>query len=460
MNFSKDGRVVIIDDKYNEILPLLKILSRKGIPCIHITGEKDSLPNEDVLLSPRIIFLDLNLSFVKDAKNVISQLKPILDRIISNPGNPYILFIWSKKGGDYLTELEILFRDILPNKKPLQQINLNKSDYFKLNPTSQEYDPEDDAETKIFEKLDEVWKELDAIKYLLQWENITYDSISEISNMIYDLTVDDKDRNKSLKQLYYKIAEAYWGKQIKADSYAKPSAMILNNIFTGVNEINLFEKLNPEVLNPTVYPQEITDDKTAAINTQLLTSKSFLDKVIPGSIYYFEKPEILNCLMMEAIDRSTFLEDYCNDNHLNKSDVSDENSRIKEAHKKAFKKYAYKKIPEIELRSKYIEIEISPICDFSQNRQLNFKTLSGMLVKAVDMKYLKKNADFLYKTPKIKFDKDIYHFVFDLRLINTLTKVSLQAQAFTRLRQTILNEIQFNIGKHLSRIGVTYITNE
>ncbi len=462
MNISKDGRVIVVDDKPKEVEPLLNIFSKLGIPYLFYTGELEYLPQNSVDLSPRFIFLDLNLTMMTSSaqKNDKAILYAVLNRILIKENVPYALIIWSKSDSRLRTILDELFLNELSAKQPLIKIDLEKSDFFILN-TEGSWDLKDTIEKtveKLQVKINKKFNELDAIEFILSLENISYDSISEVTNMLYNLTFTDKDRNKTLKEIYYKVAEAYWGKQIQLDSYAKAAAIVLNNIFSDRNEINLFENISLGLLKLKDRPSYFDDKKLAALNTQLLISKSFLDKVLPGCIYASDKPDILKSILRNAVDRNSLIKNYCTDKVKIESDILDENGRIKKESKGDFYKYVdEEKLPEIEARLRFIEIEISPLCDYSQNKQINYKTLCGFILSADDIKHIKNKADFLYKTPKLEIDSKICYIILDLRFVNSPPIKTFNSTAIIRLRQTILNEIQFRLSQYLCRIGVTYI---
>lgn len=465
MNISKDGRVIIIDDKPKEVEPLFNIFSKLGIPYLFYTGEVEYLPEHPAELSPRFLFLDLNLTITTSSaqKNDKAILHGVLSRVLGLENVPYALIIWSKSDSRLRGILDELFSNELSKKQPLIKLNLDKSDYFILNTDSNwvlKYNIEKTIK-KLTNKIREEFKKLDSIEFILNWENISYDSISEMTNGIYNLTLNDSDRNKSLKEIYYKIAEAFWGKQIQLGIYSKASATVLNNIFSDRNEINLFEKISPNSLKLLSKPDNIGEKKTATLNTQLLTSKSFLEKILPGSIYILENPDTLMIILRNVIDRNSLLNNYCDEKKIQISEIKDNHDRIKKEYIADFYKYVdEEKVPELAKRVKYIEIEISPLCDYSQNKQINHKTLSGLILPTDYFEYIKKYSDFLYKTPKIEMDSEIYFVILDLRFIHSPSKNTLKSKATIRLRQTILNDIQLKLGQYLSRIGVIFIENK
>ena len=104
-NLPNGGKVVIVDDCFQEILPLINILNRNVIPVTYYTGKADELP-ERPLQGVRLFFLDLRFSPNVDPKTIVSNACHILKEILGENNGPYLLIIWSSTGNEYKEELE------------------------------------------------------------------------------------------------------------------------------------------------------------------------------------------------------------------------------------------------------------------------------------------------------------------------------------------------------------------
>ena len=63
MNIPLNGRIAIIDDQFNQALPLINILSQNQTPHTYFSGDVNFLPKEGENLNDiRVLFLDINLS--------------------------------------------------------------------------------------------------------------------------------------------------------------------------------------------------------------------------------------------------------------------------------------------------------------------------------------------------------------------------------------------------------------
>ena len=93
------GRIVIIDDKKDEGLPLLRALVKKGHPAIFLTPEQERLP-EAPLDSIRIVFLDLILDEgMPSEETMMSTIQSVMRRIVDPDKNgPFVLILWTGNG--------------------------------------------------------------------------------------------------------------------------------------------------------------------------------------------------------------------------------------------------------------------------------------------------------------------------------------------------------------------------
>ena len=128
-NLPNGGKVVIVDDCFQEILPLINILNKNAIPVIYYSGRANELPIKP-LHGIRLFFLDLRFSTNTDTKTIVSNACNILQTILGENNGPYLLIIWSSTGTDYKEELENALGDKL--YRPEFVLCLSKADYFEI----------------------------------------------------------------------------------------------------------------------------------------------------------------------------------------------------------------------------------------------------------------------------------------------------------------------------------------
>ena len=148
-NLPNGGKVVIVDDCFQEILPLINILNKNAIPVIYYSGRANELPIKP-LHGIRLFFLDLRFSTNTDTKTIVSNACNILQTILGENNGPYLLIIWSSTGTDYKEELENALGDKL--YRPEFVLCLSKADYFEIK-DSEVYSVIGDIE-KILDEAD------------------------------------------------------------------------------------------------------------------------------------------------------------------------------------------------------------------------------------------------------------------------------------------------------------------
>lgn len=168
------GKVVIVDDCFQEILPLINILNRNTIPVSYYTGKTSELPIVP-LQGVRLFFLDLRFSPHIDAKTIVSNACNILKTILGENNGPYLLIIWSSTGNDYKEELE----KSLENEKyrPEFILFLSKADYFQTEVSN------------IFEAIEDVEKIL---------KNAGIENCDDIMDKISERLIMDADESKKV----------------------------------------------------------------------------------------------------------------------------------------------------------------------------------------------------------------------------------------------------------------------
>ena len=89
--------VVVIDDVYDEVKPLFKILNHRGVGFVYYNGtDFNELPNQP-LKGVRLLFLDFVLGTEgQSPRNKISTLMGVVKKAISEDNGPYIILAWTK----------------------------------------------------------------------------------------------------------------------------------------------------------------------------------------------------------------------------------------------------------------------------------------------------------------------------------------------------------------------------
>ena len=105
----------------------------------------------------------------------------------------------------------------------------------------------------------------------------------------------------------------------------------------------------------------------------------------------------------------------------------------------------------------YVYLEVSPVCDYAQDKWIACRLLSGILWP---LKYKKKvkQADYIYKSPVIEFKNKLFYLVFDFRSFTSVRiSVLKTVKPIFRIRKSLLVDIQCRLSRHINRPGVVSI---
>lgn len=448
MSLPENGRVVIVDDRDEEAMPLIQILSIHGVPVTYFKGEYDKLP-EHQLDSVRIIFLDLRLNEPSDDKTAISTILSVVDKIISPDNGPYLAILWSKHSVDYRSELEARFAD-KPNK-PSMILDLEKTLYLQhtgehnreeflagveksvkdqftgeelkiiLDSVGQTYDQVTsiktsfvpDALERIESKLKKELEKAGVFHLFFLWENIVHKSAGETVKTVYKFFPDDDKWNDNMQNVLYNMAKAYMGKQLSDDSkdIVRASLVTFNEVFTDIlnrESRNGIGEFKFGFANKSRLPKNLM----ARINSKIVLISDAEDQIIPGNVYV--------------------------------------TGRTSQYNAQFFRDGAFSEGTEFDK----LIIEVSPYCDYAQKKWQVSRQLPGILCPE---QYFSKldNKEFMYISPIIDVGGNIYKIVCDLRFFQASSFDVLQSlHPVFRLKHGLLVEIQSHIARHIGRPGI------
>lgn len=424
MNLSlpRNGRVVVIDDEIKEGLPLINALSKNGIPTTYFSGKLKELP-ETPLEDVRIVFLDIVLDETEGQsdKTKISKIIGVMKRIIGNENGPYILIIWSKHN-ELVEDIKIK----LNWNQPVLTLNLEK---WKCK------DEEDGFDLKKIEnKLETEFGNAGIFQLFLLWENIAHQSsgglINEFTSFYKHDNKYDNDWNKNLTDVFSHLARAYRGKKLDINAETeipKNGFLAFNGAYSDTFENAIrgydYSKLKIQ-FNADA---EVSNDICAKINKKLLLSSYSSHQaeqvVQPGNVYFNGEKEG-GCLCLKDL----FYGD------------------ISEADKS---------------KIEYIMLEVSPSCDFAQDKWKLSRLLPGLLWPSGQAKKIKTTPDYVYASPVLDWNNKSWKLVFDFRYLTARSFDELNGrEPKFRIRHELLVDIQSHLARHINRPGVFSIANE
>jgi hypothetical protein len=468
MLIPQNGRIIILDDKKEQAFPLMKMLSKNKMPFTYHSDDSFLLP-EQPYEDLRLLFLDINLSLSGAPEETIkSQLQNTLLSLIK-PGIPYIAAIWSLKEKEYSTLIDDLFGTDIPNIAPFMIVYLDKNDFFDM-------DIDEDTQEIIYvekdnlnlietltNRIEDRLKATDAFEIILKWDNLVYQSTSDVIKDILSLTESSTDKNKKLKDIYYKLAEAVWGRQIfnaNAKEISQKTTSIFNALLADKLEGN-FQKITYELISDITSPDKFEEKEKAIINTKLLLSFDTTDESLPGNVYENSGDEIskypFNGLIADSLNIQLCSSEFYYQEKGKKPENTADAMAIRNELKTKYQKFEKAVRENIKSDSKFISLELSPICDYAQKKWKSNRICPGILWNTNHINYISK-ADNLYISPNIFLDGNCYNMVLDLRYFTSYPFETLKAiKPIFRLKHTFLVDIQSLLSRHINRPGITSI---
>jgi len=436
MLLPNNGRIVIVDDLINEAQPLITIFSKKRIPFNYYQGTRitdfPENPNENCL---RILFLDLNIFETnQDPKTVISALHPIIKRIVPDNPSPYVLIIWSKKTKDYADELEEHFNNKLQSKKPAKTIFLNKNKYFDLFEGGIWKEKEDSLDS-ISVDLKLELENISVLKALIGWENIVHEKTNETIGEFSSFYPINPDWDKNTKSIIFHLAKSVAGdddietldnKQKLAKALGNINSFLSDKVETEINSKNLEEIL--DIKDPEYDKQRKKDGLTIKIKSRINEKLHVSNRLF--NVTDFEQGHIYP------------IKDY--DQHLDRIIWS-----------KIFSPENPSKLDEIRINSSLIQLDITPVCDYSQDKNY-VRFLYGIITKHEHSKYFK--SQFYFCSPILNIFGEEKILVFDFRFIKTFTKKEIIEKGIIpsfKLRKEICTDIQSQLANQINRPGIS-----
>jgi hypothetical protein len=427
MILPENGRIVIVDDNYAEAEPIVKILSKRRLPYNYYSGtDIEDFPENNNLNKLRVLFLDLNIfELSKSTKEVISSIHGILDRLIPENPNPFLLIIWSKQKDEYANALESHFKKSLKNKIPAQIIYLKKSDY--LDYIDGNWVPQADCFDKLSEDLTNRLENISILGNLINWENIVHQSSSDTVNDFSDLyPINDKWNNK-IKSVIQRLAKSVIGKDnistVSNEEKIKRAFYNLNAIFVDNVENDIRENGLGNI--PDLNDNGISKEVVTKLNSKLhtITNLSNFTFLEPGNLYKHRKnkKQIEQLLRKETF--KTKHEDIVKSNPL------------------------------------IVQLDITPVCDYSQDKNY-VRTIMGL---AIDEKFYndcRRKGEFYYQTSVFNIEGKNCFFLFDFRHIVTLKKQDIEKKKmkpFVKLRKELHLDIQAQLSNQVNRPGVSVV---
>lgn len=421
MILPNNGKVVIIDDVPAEVSGLMGALSKEKIPFHYYQAEDGSDLPDSHLDNIRLIFLDLML--INDDENtkdavVIGAIATRLKQILSIKNGPYALVIWSTKEKQYKNKLAKEFKGNLRNYKPLMTLSMDKANSHNL--------------PLIKKELKKKLLKFKSFNSFLIYESLVNNSVGELTNEFSSVYPIDEQWEQNVQGMFYSLAEGVAGRSVSGYSSSKllkTAFSSLSMTFNDTLEKNIHSQQTVTSLKKISLNPLKTVLETAYLNTKLhlLYQPNGLEHRHTGNLYFIDvDSHDINEMMTLSVFKSLQI--------------------LEQAKKNS---------------SKLIELDVTPLCDYAQNKAKYTRLLPGVAFALGDTSienYLTKlKPEYTYLLcPPIIIDKIPHWLFFDYRFLISSTTNNLTNRIKTkyRLKSEIVNDIQTNLGKHINRPGI------
>ena len=442
------GKVLIIDDKYEDVIPIQNILAENGVPYIFYdyTVFKDiEVKRVDAV---RMVFLDIRLEDgIQGPKNIATVLAAVIEKVIQPKNGPYAVVLWTNEIA-LKEEIQGYLLSYLSTEEttlPTYICALDKKEFV--------------AKPKevLTESLSLQLQEQKMMNFLTEWEN---QSISISSNMVRLLLygLHTKMDDESIQKIFIQMATL---ENSEVKNKLEATRNILQILVEFLRDRYLEIMSNPKLIKDfSEYwdfdfnneceikrIQENTSiEQEACINSLLnINTYDSKDRQLPGKIVL---------LADEAIEFDI--------NDFKKSSLSDKwyDNNVLEACGER-----------IQLILKPVEVDITPNCDYAQNKNHMLRTVFGYMIEIgqvdkdgemmwINYRYANKfrhkiSNEYVYVTPELLVNEKLCVFVFNTKYMSIENKDYCDRyQYLFRFNNDIVSEIRKKAGDNITRFGI------
>ena len=530
-----DGSVLVVDDKAEDALPLIELLSSKGLASTYYSGTDDNKLPPSPIQKVRLAFFDIQLFGPSNPRSYAANILRLIDRLIPSGNGPYVLVLWTTFDAGQADDVEQQVKAGLTDKKPLAILRLDKSAYFESSNDPSLRDslineieaslssrfPADDIaaiQRVVREELpsepkrharenaiegigvelsDKLQHAADSFQLFTSWESAVNRAAGTTVENFASLCSINEHWSNNIKNVIFRMAHAQLGKNVvnvgndevlnnalktmnstfldSVEHHYQPANGFSSRVGFNKNNIQFSQSVNGEkfeikrnykgnkyqvyiddILVPAnshgvaldkvpnqggaAHKAHLETLKTAyesitpLINTKLLVDTKTSAQVQPGNIYLKNVP---NWRRRISLIRNYYKE--C------KSPVWDKDGKflLSNEELKAFR---------------FIELEVSPICDYAQNKWLKYRLLPGVMIPEKYSFELSNGESFYDAIPFVKIDGVSYKILFDFRLLKSTDMSDHDsAKPYFRLRSELSASILSRLSSHASRIGFTSV---
>jgi len=425
---------LVIDDDFEEVKDLISYLEDEKDIWTKYFSPSDIESKTTSFNNRKIIFLDLYLDDSRSCTDNIAIIRKYFKSILGQDFGTYGIVLWTKHTNHFEDFCDKIFQKNNPFTLPLFVIPLDKTKYKRQGNYQ-----------GVLEELEEKLTTDVASSFFVEWNKAVKKGSDNTISTLYSLFDTNEKKNKHLEAVLYELACNYTGipeGNIKNYDLQKDLVKSLMDSlqFEISGNYQAVEKLFSEPNNLN-YSDTAEEKKKvfSKLNSLLLLDFQNLTQnfVLPGNIYEIQTDEPL--LSINEIF-------YKNNKKIEKLVLNDEG--------------------DVKV-NKRIVIEITPPCDFAQNKKQSLSRVVGGLMIDDDNKtkqYFSGDSFYSYLHPvfidgyekpqKIIFDFYRFQTIKEDEL-KDLSKYKIIAKAKDKLFADILQKLS----SHTARLGIAIINH-
>ena len=448
----RTARALVVDDVFEEAHPVLLALSRLGIGSVYLNGDVELLGDNEPFRGIRLAFVDMDLQGADGVpdEDLGRQAATYLARAVSHDNGVLAVLVWTKHAAAahaFFSEV----RSILP-----------KTAVLELGIEQKPADPDsfDDAVSVIVKSVSEQLQRAPGVHLLWEWEELTHQAATTTSENLIDVVRNGPKIDLSSPANVSSGLCASLGLLAAAarDRKARTGIEAAGHAFSALVPI-----LEDAADHPVGHPDSINEPELAdllaiATNSNALNDRSPDRRARYGRLnrmVHIARPHPKAPLLPGNV--------YEIDDELDRQLVIDQDRLFTSLVGASYKGDAG------EIEPKIVIAEVTPACDYAQEKVETPRVLGGALIPTRRLKNVPSDHLYIYKDFGVfHFDdggdyavsSGTYHFALNARFLTGLSPESVEGRTpLFRIRQNTLVDIQAWLARHGNRPGVITIAS-
>jgi len=473
------ARVAVIDDVPDEALPLVHGLGRRGIGCVYISGDKlEELP-EEPLRGLRLLFLDMDLGVGGPAKQVAAKLIGVLKKVIGGATSPVAIAVWTDHP-EYVDEFKCALARDMPDLRPGIVNKMAKP--FKRSNGQRQIDA-----AKAMRQVEKLLGKSEPLALLWAWEQLAHDASTDTTRLVSEVAdalalsagtgsapVPAGEWLKALKSVLRGLVRATAGKQQDDASAARGFLGLMSSL-----HLDRLEELGRDMLKADIHKAcsgsgaRLPEQQRAELNTRLLVAATPVDDkaVRPGNVYLLNPTLKAKCPVHRCRVDGALLAEGMTPKLTKDAAYGQLHARHNMARQKGNASGVSELEAEMQQRREQIVagcvptlIEVTPSCDFSQNKRPLSRFVGALAVPDRLFSVFdwgKQWPPYLRAVDGIVLPgrDEVCHLILNAKIVFGLPapEKHIKSQPACRLRESILTDMRSWLASYGARPGYTRI---